>query len=221
MRRTLLPLLTIALVTGLACGAGDESPAESERVTGATSGPGSRATDADDAPADRRTAAPTNHSTAPARTKPLTCKQLETAWLGSAGQPYNGYHSPIRLTDGLWSGEDGVVVQLQWPCAVGELTGDDAADAVVPVLMDGGGTGKFWQLAVFRNANAGPAYLTMTEIGDRTPVEQVSISGRQVTVTFLMRPDDPSSPVDVIRRTAAYRLDGDQLVATGHTDAPV
>jgi hypothetical protein len=145
---------------------------------------------------------------------------LETARLGSAAQPYNGYRDPIPLLDGLWSGEDGVVVQLQWPCAIGELTGDAAADAVVPVLMDGGGTGKFWQMAVFRNVNAKPAYLTMTDIGDRTPIEQVSVSDRQVTVVFLMRPEDPSSTATLVRRTATYRLDSDRLVETGHTDTP-
>lgn len=211
MRKTLLPLLTVALVTGLACGAGDPTPAARERVTAPTSSADGRTTE---------TGGPAAPTTAPGRVAALTCKQLETAWLGSAEQPYNGYRDPIRLRDGLWSGEDGVVVQLQWPCATGELTGDDAVDAVVPVLMDGGGTGKFWQLAVFRNVKAQPAYLTMTEIGDRTPIEQLSVSGRQVRVQFLMRPEDPSSSVDVVRRTTTYRLDGDRLVATGHTDAP-
>ncbi|SCL40898.1 hypothetical protein GA0074692_6038 [Micromonospora pallida] len=222
MRKTLLPLLAVALFTGLACGFGGETGSSSgtKSTDQATSAP--QPDDDNDAVDATPAAAPSSKpsSKPPAQVKPLTCKQLETARLGSAAQPYNGYRDPIPLLDGLWSGEDGVVVQLQWPCAIGELTGDGAADAVVPVLMDGGGTGKFWQLAMFRNVDGRPAYLTMVDIGDRTPIEKVMISAGQARVEFLKRPDDPSAAADVVRRTSVYRLDGNNLVEIGYFDDP-
>ncbi|MEU4566767.1 hypothetical protein [Micromonospora sp. NPDC023956] len=214
MRKTLLPFLAVALVTGLACGSGGER-ADQTSVRGAAD----RTADADHDRTVTEPAPATTRSTTPATVEPLTCGQLKTARLGSASQPYQDHTEPIRLRDGLWS-EDGVVVQLQWPCAVGELTGDNAADAVVPVLMDGGGTGKFWQIALFRNVDAEPAYLTMVDIGDRTPIEKVTISAQRVRVEFLMRPEDPSSSVDVVRRTAVYQLDGNNLVEIGYFDGP-
>ncbi|MFI6822312.1 hypothetical protein ACIBJE_15350 [Micromonospora sp. NPDC050187] len=217
MRKTLLPVLALALVTVLACGFGDQTSPGG----GGTSDQGTSSftpdPDGDDTPA--ATPAARASTTDPTGSEPLTCEQLRTAELGNAEQPYQGRRSPIRLTDGSWSG-DGMVVQLQWPCAIGDLTGDDVDDAVVPVLMDGGGTGKFWQIAFFGNIDARPHYVTTTEIGDRTPVETVSISDRKVTVVFLMRPEDPSSTADVVRRTATYELNGSRLVKTAHTDSP-
>ncbi|WDZ85288.1 hypothetical protein [Micromonospora cathayae] len=216
MRKTLLPFLALALATGLACGFGGDTSTGDEAVATPVQGLESPAADATDpAPAKSTPTKP-----APGRPTPLTCQQLQTASLGSAAQPYNGYRDPIPLVDGMWSGEDGVVVQLQAPCAVGELTGDNAADAVVPVLMDGGGTGKFWQLAMFRNVDGRPSYVTMVEIGDRTPIEKVAISAGRARVEFLMRPEDPSSSVDLIRRTAVYELDGTTLAEIGYIDAP-
>lgn len=221
MRRTLLPLLALTLVTGLACSLdqGDAQP-ESSRELGTSPRPDPSADVVDDQKTGDPAPAKTTAKPAPAKVKPLTCQQLEIASLGSAARPYNGYADPIPLVDGMWAGEDGVVVQLQAPCAIGELTGDDAADAVVPVLMDGGGTGKFWQLAMFRNVDAKPSYVTMVDIGDRTPIEKVTVSAGQAYVEFLMRPEDPSSSVDLIRRTATYRLDGNDLMEIGYVDAP-
>jgi hypothetical protein len=218
MRKTLLPFLALALATGLACGfGGDTAPGDEAVATPAQGLESPAADDTDPAPA-ATTGKPA--PAGPAKPRPLTCRQLETASLGSAAQPYNGYRDPIPLVDGMWSGEDGVVVQLQTPCAIGELTGDNAADAVVPVLMDGGGTGKFWQLAMFRNVDGRPSYVTTVEIGDRTPIEKVAISAGRARVEFLMRPEDPSSSVDVVRRTAVYQLDGNNLVEIGYFDDP-
>lgn len=226
MRKTVLPALALALVTGLACGFGGEvSPGGSGATGRGTSsptgdqGPSDPATGRDDGTsAGEPTPVVAASSTAPTGLDPLTCAQLQDAELGNVEHPYNGHSTPIRLAGGTWAG-DGMVVRLQ-SCAVGDLTGDDAADAVGVVLMDGGGTGKFWQLVFFGNIDARPHYVSTIDVGDRTPVETVSISGRRLTVVHLMRPEDPSSTASIIRRTATYRLSGSLLVETGHTDVP-
>lgn len=228
MRKTLLPVLAIALLTGVAaCDSGSSTSATGQPATSparADSSPADRNQDDEPVvtpdPGDAPEATPSQHTEpTPVAARPLTCDQLANAELGNAEHPYNGHHTPIRLVDGGWSG-DGMVVRVQWPCAIGDLTGDDVADAVVPVLMDGGGTGKFWQLVFFGNVDSRPHYVSTTDIGDRTPVEEVSIRDRRVTVVYLTRPEDPSSTVDVVRRTATYQLRGGRLVQTGYTDTP-
>lgn len=223
MRKTVLPALALALVTGLACGFGSEvSPGASGPTDQGTSSPTGEPgpSDPDDETPDTGEPTPvvTASSTVPTGSGPLTCAQLQDAELGNVEHPYNGHSTPIRLHDGDWSG-DGMVVRLQ-SCAVGDLTGDGAADAVGVMLMDGGGTGKFWQLVFFGNIDARPHYVSTVDIGDRTPVEGVSISGQRLKVVYLMRPEDPSSTASIIRRTATYRLSGSLLVETGHTDVP-
>ncbi|BCL13961.1 hypothetical protein [Micromonospora sagamiensis] len=220
MRKTLLPVLALALVTMLACGFGSQTTpggsGTSDRGTSATPDPDAETPEPETTAAETPVAAAS--STAPTGSEPLTCAQLQDAELGNVEHPYNGQSTPIRLVGGSWSG-DGMVVRLQ-SCAVGDLTGDDAADAVGVMLMDGGGTGKFWQIVFFGNIDARPHYVSTTDIGDRTPVEAVSVSGQRLKVVYLMRPEDPSSTASLIRRTATYRLSGSLLVETGHTDVP-
>lgn len=220
MRRTLLPLTALALVAALvACG-----PSTGKRRS-KTNADGKQTTstqskDRDDDVTEATPAARPSPSPSRRKVDALNCKKLETAQLGNGTVRYNGYADPIPLLDGQWSGEDGAVVALQPPCAIGDVTGDDADDAVRAVMLDGGGTGKFWSLALWRNVSGRPTYVTAAEIGDRTPVESVTIDGRRVKVVYLTRPDDAAMAVAVIKRTAIYRLSGSTLVEVSHTDEP-
>ncbi|MEV4663456.1 hypothetical protein AB0J85_16105 [Micromonospora echinofusca] len=219
MRRTLLPVAALALVAALSgcvtitAPTDDPEPVASGQPTVSTGV-------ADDETADPAPSAVPDTSGAPATLRALTCEQLKTAALGNGSERYNGYAEPIPLVDGMWSGEDGTVVYMQQPCAIGDLTGDEAADALVPVLMDGGGTGKFWQIVMYGNIDGRPVYVTMVDIGDRTPVESVSISSRRATVVYLTRPEDASAAEVAVRRTAVYQLSGSRLVEVSHTDTP-
>ncbi|MEH0973473.1 hypothetical protein V6U77_20335 [Micromonospora sp. CPCC 205546] len=220
MRKPLLPVVTIALAATLSGCITVTAPPTAVDPTVPGQPPASSSVDDDTAeptPAKPAAADPTD---APATLRALTCEQLRTAPLGNGTERYNGYADPIRLVDGMWSGEDGTVVHLQQPCAIGDLTGDEAADALAPVLMDGGGTGKFWQVVMYGNIDGQPVYVTMVDIGDRTPVESISISSRQATVVYLTRPEDASSAEVAVRRTAVYRLSGSRLVEVSHTDTP-
>ncbi|MBQ1076088.1 hypothetical protein KBX06_23440 [Micromonospora sp. C31] len=221
MRRTLLPVAALALAAALSGCVTINAPAD-DPDPAASGQPTASSTVVDDEPADRDPAPSAAPDTpgAPATLRALTCEQLKTAALGNGSERYNGYAEPIPLVDGMWSGEDGTVVHMQQPCAVGDLTGDEAADALVPVLMDGGGTGKFWQVVMYGNIDGQPHYVTMIDIGDRTPVESVSISSRRATVVYLTRPEDASSAEVAVRRTAVYRLSGSRLVEVSHTDTP-
>ncbi|MFF3855606.1 hypothetical protein [Micromonospora sp. NPDC002575] len=220
MRRTLLPLAALALVF-VAGGCTIEING------GATPGP-----DGTTAPSDSPVAEPpfgdgssaddnVSPTAAPtAKVAALTCDQVAESELGSAKVRYNDYPDPIPLTEGRWAGEDGVVVALQPPCAIGDLTGDGAADAVRAIMLDGGGTGKFWGIVLWRNVKGVPAYVGTVDLGDRTPVEKVTISAGQAQVVYLTRPDDASMAELVIERTGTYRLIDGKLQEIGYVDKP-
>jgi hypothetical protein len=157
----------------------------------------------------------------PAAPKPLTCAQLKNALVGSTTISYNGYHDSIPLADGHWSGEDGATVDLQNPCGIGDLDGDGAKDAVGVVELDAGGTGRFFTLVVWHNNHGSPMCAAVADLGDRNPVESVTISGGNANVVYDTRtPDAPMAEINV-RRTAIYHLTGTDFHELSHTDAPI
>ncbi|MBO4208637.1 hypothetical protein [Micromonospora echinofusca] len=74
------------------------------------------------------------------------------------------------------------------------------------VMLDGGGTGKFWGIVLWRNVKGAPAYVGTVDIGDRTPIEEITIGAVQAQVVYLTRPDDASMVELVIKRTASASL---------------
>jgi hypothetical protein len=159
-------------------------------------------------------------TSAPAAAPALKCSQLKGALLGSTTLSYNGYHDSIPLGDGHFSGEDGAEVDLQPQCGVGDLTGDGAADLLGVVSLKTGGTGTFFTLVVWRNVKAQPVCQALYDLGDRTPVVSVTISGQKATVVWLTRtPDAPMAQVN-LRRTSVFKLSGATLTELSHTDVP-
>ena len=150
----------------------------------------------------------------------LHCDQLKSALVGSTTISYNGYHDSIPLGDGVWSGEDGNTVTLQDPCAIGDLDGDGGADAVGVVMLSSGGTGQFWSLVVWHDSNGHPVFTAVTDLGDRNPVQSITISGGKATVVYLTRTADlPMAGVN-IKRTAIYKLSGHHFTEQSHHDDP-
>jgi hypothetical protein len=218
MRRALPTLAAAALVSVLsACGPG----ASADSGAGSAGTPDAAATAATPvatAVAVTPVATPkTTSVTAPA----LTCGQIANAQLGNPTRPFNGYSDYIPLLDGMWSGEDGAMVEMQKPCGIGDLDGDGAADAVGTVLLRvAGGTGQFWSLAVWHNAAGRPVYRTLADLGDRNPVLSIAVAGQKATVVWLTRTSDAPMAVLNLKRTTVYKLSGADLVEVGHTDAP-
>ncbi|MEV4464191.1 hypothetical protein AB0J51_11240 [Micromonospora echinofusca] len=214
MRRKLVPVvaLTMAclLVVTTACSTGNR-----KKRNRSADRPAGTAVERDDV--DTARATPTPRPTGDR----LSCLELRNTRVGSRKIRYRGYAAPIRLADGRWSDPDGTTVELQRPCAVGDLDGDGAGDAVGVVVLDGGGTGRFFTLAAWRNVKGEPDFQAQVDLGDRTPVESVSVRDGRATVVYLTRPADGPMAELSIRRTAVYQLRGTTLAELRHTDARV
>jgi hypothetical protein len=158
------------------------------------------------------------HTTA-ALAAPLSCAQLQNAAVTTVAVKLPDYlFDSINLAGGRWSAEDGTEILLQTPCAIGDLVGDGSADAVGVVTISTGGTGLFYQLVAWRNSSGSPVLAATTSIGDRNPVQELSISAKKLTVVYLTRTDGSPMAVLDLRRTALYKVTGTHLVEISHTD---
>jgi hypothetical protein len=152
----------------------------------------------------------------------LTCDQLRNAELqNSSLRLPDAPEGTIALRDGRWEG-DGVVIELQPQCGIGNMTGDAAADAVGAIKVTAGGTGRFYALITWRNDAGTPVPAAAASLGDRTPVVSVDVSppARQATVVYLTRRDSDPAAVVTLRRTADYRVMEPAMVEVRHSDAP-
>jgi hypothetical protein len=148
----------------------------------------------------------------------LTCDGLKNSQLDSAAADEFNYPQQIQLVDGAWSG-DGLNVSFR-ECAVGDLDGDGNSDGVASLVFNNGGTGQFYYLAYWHNTGGQPEYVSAVNLGDRTPVEKITVAGGTATVVILTRTPDLPPAATNLRRTATYRLSKSTLVEQGHTDAP-
>ncbi|MFI1192876.1 hypothetical protein ACH4T9_06380 [Micromonospora sp. NPDC020750] len=233
MRRTLpsLAILALACLMTAGCDAGGSTSSAGTTTAPAADEPAAPAEDGPEpAPATTGPAAPPEPTVAgttaappkpaPKKVPALTCKQLAGAHVGSTKVPYQGYADYLPLAEGVWSGEDGDTVTLQKPCGIGDLDGDGAADAVGAVALKSGGSGTFYTLVVWRNADGEPVYRSLAELDDRTPVVSITVSGGRAKVVWLTRSAERGMAELDIRRTSYYQLSGSTFTEVSHTDAP-
>jgi hypothetical protein len=211
-------LLAVACVVALAAGCKDSSQATAggpDGIPPKTASPAASSTAPAPLPASP---SPAKSSAKPAVT--LRCAQLkEGVQLGGPAVKYNGYPDSIPLGDGHWSGEDGNTVDLQPQCGAGDLDGDGKGDLLGVVSLNGGGSGTFFTLVVWRYASGEPECVALLDLGDRTPVVSISVASRKATVVWLTRTPDAPMAVVNIKRTSVYQLSGATLHELSHTDA--
>jgi hypothetical protein len=221
--RTRAAAVATGLLLGLAgCASTGTEGAGALGTVAATPGASTTAGVGQPAPAPSpATPSPTQTHTAapPPPPKPLTCGQLKSAEVGSKTVSYNGYHDGIPLGGlGQWSGEDGNTVILQPQCGIGDLDGDGGADAVGVVALTSGGSGDFYTLVVWHDSLGNPVCVAVADLGDRTPVESVTIAGGLATVVYDTRTDDAPMVELNIQRTAVYKLSGSHFTEISHVD---
>ncbi len=213
----------VALVVLAALGAcGGEGPGGTDGTGTLGEAPSTSASAAATATGVPTATAPPSDTTGHPAGNPLACRQLPDASIGSPTIRLADYNAgAVQLSGGRYTGPDGSLVELQSPCGIGDLNSDGVFDAIGVVKISAGGTGRFYTLVAWLSNNSGvPQLAASTALGDRNPVESITIAGNQATVVYLTRtPDVPLAGLN-LRRTAIFRLTDTGLAELSHVDAP-
>ncbi|GAA2360289.1 hypothetical protein Cme02nite_37360 [Catellatospora methionotrophica] len=206
-RRAALLLIPILALTGAAsaCKSGGDAPsAAPSAVTVLTPSP--------EAPA----------SAAPPAVPTPTCAEVKDAMVRGLIDPYYAFGKDgAPLTEGMFSGEDGLVLAVQKPCATGDL-GGEIGTVTVGTIMSSivDTTGRYWGVMLCAKPEDRAQCVVHFVLGDRDPIESVSVADRKLTLVYLTRPADAGSAVVSVKRTAVYAVDGSILKEQSHTDEP-
>ncbi|BCJ74752.1 hypothetical protein CS0771_42960 [Catellatospora sp. IY07-71] len=216
-RRTAFLLLPAALLAGVlaACkDSGTPSAAPSAVTVVSPSAAGSPSAAASPAAASPSPKAPVN--------KVPTCAQVKEAMIRGSIDPYDAFGADgAPLTEGIFSGEDGLVLAVQQACTTGDL-GGKLGKVTVGTIMSSyvDTTGRWWGVMLCVKPGSRAQCTVHFALNDRDPIESVSIAGHKLTVVYLTRPDDAGSATVAVRRTAVYGVSGSTLTELSHTDAP-
>ncbi len=188
-----------------ACGGSPETPDDGTGVLGTGTRTG-------EATATTATSAP-----APAA---LSCEDLRAAVVGAVAFPLADYGGGlVQLSDGHFADSGGTTIDLLDACGTGDINGDGVLDAVAAVRIDPDGTGTFYTLVAWLGTDAGtPALAGSEALGDRNPVDSISIGGGVVTVVYFTRTAEVPLAGLNVRRTATYQFTEPGLAESGHTD---
>lgn len=95
----------------------------------------------------------------------------------------------IELVDGSYEGEPFVegsssrpVITLLAPVAFGDLDDDGIQEAAAVVVSNGGGSGTFYSLEIFRNVSGTPEHVASFELGDRIRMRGIGIQDGMIFV---------------------------------------
>jgi len=119
----------------------------------------------------------------------------------------------VVLHEGRYRREDPrLSVTLHPRLAQGDLDDDGVPDAAVVLMVDGGGSGTFYELAVVLDRAGTPTYQTSVMLGDRIDFESMRISDGDIVVRYRDHgPQDPSC-CPTVDRLRAFALAEDGLV---------
>ena len=198
-------VVTALAVTGLlaACSGTPKAPVSSDRAT-ASARP-----------------SPSTSAATPAAAAP-TCAEIRSATVRGLIDPYYSFgDAGATLVDGAYSGDAGLVLAVQEPCATGDL-GGEIGTVTVGTIMNSvtNTTGRFWNVMLCAKPQGQVRCVVHFALGDRDPIESVSVSGQRLTLVYLTRPDGGDAAMVTIRRTAVYAADGSILKERSHTDSP-
>ena len=144
----------------------------------------------------------------------LTAALLENATYLSANLP----GGKATLKEGGFEQSTGpgatqkVVSRILGPIATGDLNGDGAADAVLILATNTGGTGTFVELHAVLNDGGKPQDAARADLGDRVFLKSLAIDPAGAIVVRMLThgPKDPMCcPSEEVTQT--YKLDGNAL----------
>lgn len=136
--------------------------------------------------------------------------------------------TPIRFHGGRGSIEYGTGATERVQAAVagdlialGDLDGDNVADAAVVVSIDSGGSGTFIHLLAMQDRDNAPVQAGRVFLGDRVRVQSLTISGRRIFVTMLAHGPGDGLCCPSVEIGRAFTLRGRRLLPSRPNASPV
>jgi basic membrane protein A len=104
-----------------------------------------------------------------------------------------------------------VIVSLGDLVAYGDLTGNGQDEAIVFLVTEYGGTGRFYDLVVMTDQNAAPTQLAATPLGDRVQLRSISVKQGLLVVNMVEAGPDDAACCPTQEVVKVFGLEGDQL----------
>lgn len=95
--------------------------------------------------------------------------------------------------------------------AYGDFTGNDQDEAVVFLVSNYGGTGRFHDLVVMRDENGAPTPLASAPLGDRVQLRSISVKEGLIVVYMVEAGPDDAACCPTQEVVKVFGLEGDQL----------
>lgn len=147
-----------------------------------------------------------------------TPRALSRQALANATYPLDAAPSGlVQLKDGKFDDtENRINVTLIDPRADRDLNGDGAADAVVTLSVNTGGSGEFLYIAVVLNEGGNARPVDSVMLGNRIRMRSIVVArnGEIAVNYFDCRFDQPMAARPTIPVTRHFKLSGDQLIAS-------
>ncbi len=149
----------------------------------------------------------------------LTANQIESAQytLPDFGGPFtfnaNGAASTSSM-QGKANAAEPITLSanlLSDKTAFGDLNGDGAIDAVVPVVEQLGGSGSFYYLVAFLNDNGRPKEAATALLGDRIVVNSITIENGEIAVDMLDHGQNDGTCCATMPVIKHFKLEGTAL----------
>lgn len=126
------------------------------------------------------------------------------------------YDRRVKLTDGEFEsgkiGDEDYINTWIDDAAFGDLTGDGEIDAAIILISTGGGTGRFYELAVVLNKDGEPHHVTSVELGDREIVESLKIQNRVIILDMTTHGPDDAMCCPTVKKVIKYRFSNNKLI---------
>jgi immunoglobulin-like protein involved in spore germination len=128
----------------------------------------------------------------------------------------------VQLKDGKFEqgapgGADYISVQMTDFAATGNLDADGKNEIATLVSENLGGTGVFVFLAIYKNVNGIPTFLTSAIVDDRPQLNALSIEKDEIRVDAIIHGASDPMCCPTLHTTRRYRLVNDQLDMTNLT----
>ncbi|TFG66339.1 MAG: hypothetical protein E4H28_02270 [Gemmatimonadales bacterium] len=124
----------------------------------------------------------------------------------------------VTLTAGVYESDEPewrVMASLDEHVAIGDLDGNDTAEAAVVIWTNTGGTGAFVDLAVLEERDGQIVNIATRFLGDRLRIHSLSISDRVVELDATIHtPDDPMC-CPSLRVKRRFRMERGSLIEDG------